>query len=130
MGFDISGIDPAEEPCDNYGEPVGQYFRMGIMGWPPMWKYFGLVADDVLSDHDLQQMRFNNNHEISADKAEKLADRIEEALGEDRHGDFLDDAAHAAAQRSTERSAEDFPYRKWLREFAQFARHSGGFVVG
>jgi len=68
MGFDISGVKP--ETTD------GEYFRNNVWWWHPLWDYVCATCSDALTDEDCQMGHYNDGHAISADKALKIAERL------------------------------------------------------
>ena len=69
MGFDLHGINVKGER--------GDYFRANVWGWKPIWDFVSVAADDILTKEDIKNGNYNNFHEITENKADALAERID-----------------------------------------------------
>ena len=69
MGFDLHGVNVKGER--------GDYFRASVWGWRPIWDFVSKVADDILTEEDMQAGNYNDFHEITENKADALAERID-----------------------------------------------------
>ena len=137
MGMDVFGRN-------------GNYFRANIWTWPAI---MSLVAQTEVLPQDLvNEMQFNNGVGPNARQAKKLADALE-ALIENKpddqvyHSSGTNCPAFGVAQAvrdllSAAAEAENLPDNPdpeyepgssvdlgYLREFIQFCRQSGGFIV-
>jgi hypothetical protein len=56
------------------------FFEMGTLLWPPLWSFVCREASDILTAKDAGNGSFNQGHSISADKAAKLAVRLDTLL--------------------------------------------------
>tara|TARA_R110002167_G_scaffold114335_9_gene287979 strand:+ start:2292 stop:2870 length:579 start_codon:yes stop_codon:yes gene_type:complete len=118
MGFDLYGMNPKigevkrperptdavlydsqdKGPRDEYfkkleayeGANPGSYFRRNVWGWRPLWQFACAIAEDILDDQDEQSGGFNDCHEIEAEKAVALADRLAEAIGNGMLDEYLE----------------------------------------
>ena len=72
MGFDLSGL--------NAKSKSGEYFRNSCWGWRPLWSFVVDHCFDILSVEDADQGTWNNGHEITIEKAQKIAKRLEKLL--------------------------------------------------
>lgn len=97
MGFDICGIEP--ETTD------GEYFRNNVWWWHPLWDYVVATCSDALTDEDCQMGRYNDGHVISADKALKIAERLNE---------LIETAAVAREADSYQKYQESLPEEKCI----------------
>lgn len=56
------------------------FFHLPWAAWTPLWIYANLAADEVLDELDYQGGGSNDGHLISAEKARKIADILDERL--------------------------------------------------
>ena len=128
----------------------GNYFRANIWTWPAI---MSLVAQTEMLPQDLvHEMQFNNGVGPNARQAKKLADALE-SLIEDKPDDqvyhssgyncpalgvaqAVRDLFSSAAEAENTPAGPDPEYEPgssvdlgYLREFIQFCRQSGGFIV-
>jgi len=128
----------------------GNYFRANIWTWPAI---MALVAQTEVLPQDLvNQMQFNDGAGPNSQQAKKLADALEKLI-EDQPDDrvfhcsgsncpafgvaqVLRDvlSSAAAAKNETDGAPSEFEPGSqvdlgYLREFIQFCRASGGFMV-
>lgn len=68
MGFDVLGLAPASES--------GEYFRNSVWGWRPLANYVLEVCDDLFESGETQYWQTNDGHEVSAETALKIANRL------------------------------------------------------
>tara|TARA_R100000900_G_scaffold124942_1_gene99508 strand:+ start:4082 stop:4564 length:483 start_codon:yes stop_codon:yes gene_type:complete len=160
MGFDLSGIKPCHPdsvPCD---EPTsspwdgdgskqswkaywawientpGAYFRNNVWYWRPLWTYICQECEDILSLQDMERGSYNDFHEISKEKAVKIADKLEELLNEGKVKIYAEE--YEKERKELEDSEEkdvkfmsNYPFNiDNVKNFAEFARYSGGFKIG
>lgn len=152
MGFDLYGVGPkaksdypefpesaSKKSWDKYSklrgkfeeENPGYYFRNNIWYWSPLWHFVcDYVAPKILSAADKEAGEFNDGYVISAIKANYIADKIDEL---DEKGELV-----LYEQKSNE-ARDELPEDHWgknypfeaenVRDFAKFARNSGGFEI-
>tara|TARA_R100000008_G_scaffold1947_1_gene1595 strand:- start:4344 stop:4811 length:468 start_codon:yes stop_codon:yes gene_type:complete len=48
MGYDIHGLSPNEDPKDENGQPIGEYFRNNIWWWRSLWSLVGGHGETLL----------------------------------------------------------------------------------
>ena len=111
MGFEI------------YGEK-GKEYVANITCWYTLWSYVGKNCSDFLDVEDQEKGLWNDDHLITADKAVKIADRMDALvlIGEVQreHDEWIQG-------RSIKRGFLD---ARAMTDFAMFARESGGFRIG
>lgn len=126
------GLEPASKD--------GEYFRMSIATWPPLWKFVQKITPFEIPNWE--RGLFNDGQEYSPDVARRMADAIEQFL---QSGDKFEyeevftvsmlaglaaGLVHPGQLRFSKPPPGDDPY--WLdalRRFAAFCRASGGFAV-
>lgn len=140
MGMDVYGKAPKSEE--------GKYFRASIWTWPGVLE--AIASTKVLPDDLVEQMSYNSGAGPDDALAVTLADALEKACEglNDEHIYITDDSHYASvgtagmgsgllttlgqafpdAKVQTTESAYSTPVWK-VREFAKFARESGGFEV-
>lgn len=105
MGFDLHGLQPnnpyniqrpvidwdiihTEDEKDTYFNNLeaykqavkGDYFRMNVWWWRPLWNFVCLHCDDILSEKDIDCGSYNDGHIICKTKAKKVASRLRKML--------------------------------------------------
>tara|TARA_Y100001938_G_scaffold150561_1_gene242087 strand:+ start:11465 stop:12040 length:576 start_codon:yes stop_codon:yes gene_type:complete len=105
MGFDLYGLNPVtmspdpeisldeffnlneEERQDNIiavskyrDENPGVYFRNNVWWWRPLWEYTCRLAFRIFDEDDIKAGSYNDGHEISKDKADIIARRLEDSI--------------------------------------------------
>jgi len=80
MGMDVYG--------KNAKSKAGEYFRNNVWWWRPLWDYCCKVAPDIITPKLAEQGHYNDGAGLSATKAKKLADRLEEELTSGRTADY------------------------------------------
>ena len=95
MGFDLSGMNPnitRPEPelppftertdkhwaeyHDWQDENCGVYFRNNVWWWRPLWSFVTGTCDSILTEKDMESGSYNDGHEISKTKANRIASRL------------------------------------------------------
>jgi len=123
MGFDLNGVDPISIK--------GEYFRANVWWWRPLWKFVCNYSDDILNEEDKERGTWNDWHEITNKKANKIADRIYDL---DKKGEIkkyekeykkeIDNLEDGAFEKN-------YPFeRDFVIKFASFCEESGGFNIG
>ena len=102
----------------------GVYFRNSIWTWHPLWQYINAKCD-FLDEDDYINGSNNSGHEITKEKATKIAGRIYALLHTD---EYAEDVAHAKSQLEDE-TEELVLTDHNLRRFADFCKESGGFII-
>ena len=146
MGFFIDGLDPRNEK--------GDYFHNNVCWWRPLWNYICCVSNDVLDENDRTMGHCNNDHIISESKADKIAKRLIrlaetgemqeavrqyenwrkslpemeecyvcEVLGRDKCGHCDGSGKEQNWKVEYSMSVEN------VKEFIEFVRNSGGFII-
>jgi DnaJ-class molecular chaperone len=69
MGFDLIGVQPQNKK--------GEYFRNNCWWWRPLWHFVATFCKDILTEQDIEGGSWNNGHRIDANKALKVAIRLE-----------------------------------------------------
>lgn len=142
MGMDIYGNAPKND--------TGEYFRSSIWTWPGV---LDVIAEtSVLPDDLVERMAYNDGAEVNKEQSVALADALDaklDSLPKDAH--FINDESHYAntgtattakaildlvatfpegTDIKVKPSAPDFSVDvEFIRQFASFARNSGGFKV-
>lgn len=92
MGFDVYGLGVKAPEVDWEDETSrkeywawqentpGAYFRNNCWWWRPLWDYVSEVCCDILSEEDIQGGTHNSGYKITAEKAVKLAERLNLAV--------------------------------------------------
>ena len=110
MGFDLFG--------EKAKSVEGEYFRNNVWGWRPLAEY-------VLSVCELQhgeEWSWNNGYKVSAKNALYIADVLNKELSSG--------GTEKYARAYARRKVKDYPFSvENVREFARFARASGGFTI-
>ena len=57
MGYDLYAVKPNSE---KFG-----YFRSNIWCWIPLWNYVAILSKDILTDDDIEEGNYNNDHIIN-----------------------------------------------------------------
>ena len=95
MGFDLTGLNPnltrpepelppfperTSEHWEAYHdwqeENCGTYFRNNVWGWRPLWNFVTSVCSDILTEKDMEAGCYNDGHEISKTKADRIAKKL------------------------------------------------------
>lgn len=133
MGMDIYGKAPKNTK--------GGYFRNNWWWWRPLWTLVTHFCDDILTNEDIRGGSEPGGHNISAEKAAKLVERLNEKLKDGSVKEFAADLtkerkaaeAHNKKLKLTPgdkdyRWAEAYPINmKNVRDFVSFMKNSGGF---
>ena len=130
----------------------GYYFRNNVWHWRALWGYVcDQVAPKILTEEDKDQGDYNNSYIIPAIKAIHIANKIDEldksgeldAFEEEyrKTQDALPDQkcefcggsgkCNSCTNGMREHWGKSYPFdAENVREFAKFARASGGFEIG
>lgn len=143
MGMDVYGNAPKSE--------VGEYFRASIWTWPGILN--AIASTGVLPDDLIESMAYNDGRGPNDEQAVALSEALYAATeGMDDDHVFVSEGTHyaevgtasmgssllsqltafGAESGATVSTGGDDPYQTpvWkVREFAAFARESGGFSV-
>ena len=150
MGMDVYGIEPYTE--------AGQYFRANVWMWRPLWNYVcdvcsidnetrerGHYNDGHVIDEDAAtSIGMMLRSLLESGVVQKYADHREKSLaalpdeqcehGEGtghRNDEFVQGTCNGCDGKGTVRPFEtNYPFDiKWIEEFAEFAKQSGGFEI-
>ena len=99
MGFDLSGLNPniirpqpelppfperTDKDWEKYHnwqeENTGVYFRNNVWWWRPLWHFVTNVCDDILTEKDIEGGSWNDGHEISNTKANRIGKRLNKLI--------------------------------------------------
>ena len=69
MGMDLVGKKATTEK--------GEYFRNNVWWWRPLWMYVCDMCPTILNNNDKERGTYNDGHFINADKAKRIAIRLE-----------------------------------------------------
>tara|TARA_R100000458_G_C8224269_1_gene207738 strand:+ start:216 stop:683 length:468 start_codon:yes stop_codon:yes gene_type:complete len=155
MGFDISGLNPNHptvisdmdmpDHSDEDGmaayfkyvdETPGIYFRNNVWWWRPLWMFICENCDDILTKKDMESGHYNDFHEISKTKANKLANKLDKLINDGTAKEFQEDWEN---QIEEAKKSDDEETKFWsnypfsvdnVSRFAEFVRYSGGFTIG
>lgn len=114
----------------------GIYFRNNVWWWRPLWNYVCNNCDDILSEKDMTSGGFNDFHKISKTKAIKIANRLDKLI---EKGEVAKYADKYEKKRQELKDSDDkevsflgsYPFNvDNVKNFAEFARFSGGFTIG
>lgn len=131
--MDIFGRSPKNER--------GEYFRNNWWGWRPLWTLTVMLCEDILNEEDIQGGQSNDGHIISAEKAIKIAKRINEKLKDGTIKTVVNEQNKKQKEAETYnkkhnldvcnndyRWEEAYPASvKNVRDFMAFVKNSGGF---
>jgi hypothetical protein len=138
MGYDLYAVKPNSE---KFG-----YFRSNIWYWIPLWNYVAILSKDILTDDDIEEGNYNNDHIINNELSVIIGNRILESFSNNVFKDFkdkfekekegLDKENYKVCSNSNNNtiSTESF-YKNYildkdlLEEFANFCINSGGFQI-
>ena len=136
----------------------GYYFRNNVWYWRALWAYIcDEIAPNILTEDDKRQGSYNDSHTINAIKAIYIADKIDERdksgeldIFEHRYiksqellpnqkceicngsgrRDGYGSECNACTNGMREHWGKSYPFDATnVREFAKFARASGGFEI-
>ena len=152
MGFDIFAVKATSKK--------GEYFRNSVWWWRPLWTFVSKACKDILTNQDIKEGEFNNGHQIDADKAQRIAQRLFELIEkgdvqkfsrfhkqrlEELPDEVCEDCQGTGKQkghngyRQCNVCSGKGKKRPWetyypfdtenIREFAEFCRDCGGFII-
>ena len=150
MGMDVYGIEPYTE--------AGQYFRANVWMWRPLWDYVcdvcsidnetrerGHYNDGHVIDEDAATLiGMMLRSLLKSGVVQKYADHREKRLAAlpdeqcehcegtgQRNDEFVQGTCNGCDGKGTVRPFEtNYPFDiKWIEEFAEFAKQSGGFEI-
>ena len=150
MGMDVYGIEPYTE--------AGQYFRANVWMWRPLWDYVcdvcsidnetrerGHYNDGHVIDEDAAtSIGMMLRSLLESGVVQKYADHREKSLAAlpdeqcehcegtgQRNDEFVQGTCNGCDGKGTVRPFEtNYPFDiKWIEEFAEFAKQSGGFEI-
>ena len=150
MGMDVYGIEPYTE--------AGQYFRANVWMWRPLWNYVcdvcsidnetrerGHYNDGHVIDEDAAtSIGMMLRSLLESGVVQKYADHREKSLAAlpdeqcahcegtgQRNDEFVQGTCNGCDGKGTVRPFEtNYPFDiKWIEEFAEFAKQSGGFEI-
>ena len=113
----------------------GIYFRNNVWWWRPLWDFVCNNCDDILSKEDMKRGCFNDHHEITEEKAIKIAAKLQ-SLILDKTVDEYEENYEKNRKEIEESDDKDkafmanYPFCKEnIARFAQFCEESGGFII-
>ena len=150
MGMDVYGIEPYTE--------AGEYFRANVWMWRPLWNYVCDVCsiDDetrkrghyndghVIDEDAATSIGMMLRSLLKSGVVQKYADHREKRLAAlpdeqckycegtgQRNDEFVQGTCNECGGKGTVRPFETrYPFDiKWIEEFAEFSRQSGGFEI-
>ena len=136
MGYDLYAVKPSSE---KFG-----YFRSNIWYWRPLWNYVAILSKDILTDDDIEEGNYNNDHIINSELSVTIGNRILESFSNNVFTDFKDkfekekedlDKENICTNSNNNTSYSENFYKNYildkdlLEEFANFCINSGGFQI-
>ena len=136
MGYDLYAVKPSSE---KFG-----YFRSNIWYWRPLWNYVAILSKDILTDDDIEEGNYNNDHIINSELSVTIGNRILESFSNNVFTDFKDkfekekedlDKENVCSNSNNNTSSSENFYKNYildkdlLEEFANFCINSGGFQI-
>ena len=144
MGYDLYAVKPKSKKFD--------YFRANVWYWRPLWNYVVILSKDILTDHDIEEGNYNNDHIINNEISVIIGNRILETFSNNVFVDFknkfdkekeeLDKENCKVCSNSNNNcntcngtGKVDSFYKSYnldedlLKEFANFCINSGGFQI-
>ncbi|NQT07296.1 MAG: hypothetical protein HQ575_07140 [Candidatus Omnitrophica bacterium] len=137
MSFDLVGVK-----CKNR---KGEYFRANIWWWPPLWNYVCEHCKDILAPKQIEDGHYNSFVFIEEEQARIMADRLETLMLEGKikqhEKEYVFDTLRNSNKGSYKTAIDiakalNYPARAFkfnaevVKEFIEFAKNSGGFVIG
>tara|TARA_R100000458_G_C8124202_1_gene141825 strand:+ start:19 stop:540 length:522 start_codon:yes stop_codon:yes gene_type:complete len=113
----------------------GIYFRNNVWWWRPLWDFVCQNCDDILSEEDMERGCFNDHHEITEDKAIKIAAKLQSLLLDDtidKYEESYEEKRKKLEESDDKKTAfmANYPFCKEnIAKFAQFCEESGGFII-
>lgn len=136
MGYDLYAVKPSSE---KFG-----YFRSNIWYWRPLWNYVAILSKDILTNDDIEEGNYNNDHIINSELSVTIGNRILESFSNNVFTDFKDkfekekedlDKENVCSNSNNNTSSSENFYKNYildkdlLEEFANFCINSGGFQI-
>lgn len=136
MGYDLYAVKPSSE---KFG-----YFRSNIWYWRPLWNYVAILSKDILTNDDIEEGNYNNDHIINSELSVIIGNRILESFSNNVFTDFKDkfekekedlDKENVCSNSNNNTSSSENFYKNYildkdlLEEFANFCINSGGFQI-
>jgi hypothetical protein len=138
MGFDLYGTKAKSKK--------GEYFRNNVWWWRRTWDFVVLVSPDILTADDIENGQWNNGYEYSEEKAIAIANRINEKIKDGTAKKYAKQVREEIAEAKENNTIlEELTKKKYaegydwgeaypftisnLKEFATFAKNSGGFTI-
>ena len=114
MGFDL------------YGKNENSSFRNNCWWWRPLQALITYACNDVLSVEDADNLGYNNGYFISKDKAERIADKLEKVLNNEKKLRKMEKQIMGVLPKE---NYGDCWSRTNIWEFIKFCRGSNGFYI-
>ena len=113
----------------------GIYFRNNVWWWRPLWDFVCSNCDDILTKEDMERGCYNDNYEITEDKAMKIAVKLNALLLDNTVTEY--ETAYEEYRKNKQESEDkdeafmsNYPFCKDnITKFAKFCEESGGFII-
>ena len=128
-----------EEYDAKQNENAGDYFRANVWWWRRIWIFTCEICKDVLDKEDIEAGDSNSGYEITAHKAVKIAELLQESINDGTAAEYEEWVKDY--MKNVKKDEHDWPKHKkdwmanypfevsFLRRFITFCSESGGFQI-